>query len=79
MSYHTTEQEFGPFGQNATARRLVVDANGGSVAVKALLTGSTYITFDTITSDDAKMIEVAGCKIQITPTGGATYNFGAGS
>lgn len=78
MSYHTTEQEFGPFGQSDTPRRLVVQANGGSVTVKALLTGSTYITFDTISADDAKMIEVAGCKLQITPAGGAAYNFGAG-
>lgn len=53
-------------------RPLVVNANGGSLAIN-VFDGSEFVLSDTITEDSTTVLFSSGLNIQFVPSGGATY------
>ena len=76
---HYAEQKiFGPYDDGAAPMSLKIFPGGGNVTLETQVSETKWSLHDTYTDGTARMIEVAGCTLRITPTGGAEYNFGEG-
>ena len=82
MAYHTTQLVSGPYNKYANPEKLVVKANGGSVDLEVEVSDGVWVRPEGLglpfTTNVAKLVEVAGQTIRLTPTGGASFNFGQG-
>lgn len=69
-------QVFQPSMPYQFERILLVKANGGSVAIDALLDAATdlWVRTDTISTDGASQLVFGNLTVRITPSGGAVYD-----
>ena len=82
MTHYTESHVFPSFNDHATPLNLTIKANGGSVNLEVQVSDDVWVQPASLelpdTTDVSTVIDVAGCTIRITPTGGAEYNFGGG-
>ena len=76
--HYTGQKTFGPYDDDEPAKSLKIFPGGGNVTLETQVSETNWSLHDTYTDGTARMIEVAGCTLRITPTGGAEYNFGRG-
>tara|TARA_R100000808_G_scaffold22231_1_gene48229 strand:- start:289 stop:537 length:249 start_codon:yes stop_codon:yes gene_type:complete len=70
----TTFPNGGPFPATAHDRTVIVDANGGSMAIEANMGDGTWIALpdSPYSADTVFRLEVSGTQFRFTPSGGAT-------
>lgn len=65
------------YSTTAPEALLIIDANGGQVAVDVLMSDGTAVAVgdSPFTADESMRIKIAGAQIRCTPAGGAEYEW----
>lgn len=74
MAKETTQKVFGPFSKyREYGVTIVVEPNGGSVAVEFEVEPDNWEVAETFTTATSKVIHVNGMRIRVSPSGGGAY------